>query len=113
MGKNLPTQKQMSRWWFQWLIKNTPSCKETAELLSRGMESPGSLFTRIKLRLHFIICRWCRRYMAQVRFLRRAMRQHALRAESAGPALSAEARERLKQSLGSKTTRYPGSETDG
>ena len=98
----LPTTKQINSWYFQWLIKNTPSCKEATELLSQSMERPLPLGMRVKLRLHFIICRWCKRYMIQMRFLRRALHQYARRSEVASPALSSGARERLMQSLNRK-----------
>jgi hypothetical protein len=47
-----------------------------------------------------MICKWCRRYGKQVRFLRHAAHEHPESLSDATPQkLSAEARERIKQRL--------------
>ena len=45
------------------------SCQEVFELLSQ--QPPGTLphLTRMKLRLHLILCKMCRRYRQQIRVL--------------------------------------------
>lgn len=95
----LPMAETINSGWLHWLIKNTPSCKEAAELASRSLDQAIPVGVRIKLRLHFLICRWCERYFIHMRFLRRAMRHYARRSEQEGPALSPDARRRLKQAL--------------
>jgi hypothetical protein len=50
--------------------------------------------------LHLLVCKWCRRYGKQVRFLRDAAHNHPEDLTGAVPqTLSGEARERIKQRL--------------
>jgi predicted anti-sigma-YlaC factor YlaD len=55
---------------------------------------------RIGLRIHLILCKWCRRYGRQIGFLRSAAKQQ-LDHEDCLPeqSLRAEARERMKRAL--------------
>jgi len=84
-----------------WLIKMTPPCNQIVKLVSEGMDHPLPLGTRIKVRLHCLICKWCERYKQQLIFIRSAMRQNPdkLMGQEPSAGLSAEARERLKQAL--------------
>jgi hypothetical protein len=78
----------------------SPSCREAARLQSLALDHKLSLRQRLGLRLHLFLCKWCNRYGNQLRFLRRAAREHPERlAESGPPKLSDEARERMKQRL--------------
>lgn len=95
----LPTEKQMNSGWFQWLVKTTPSCQKASELASIALENPLSLRQRLLLRLHYLICVWCKRYAFQMRFLQRAMRQYGRQVETDALKLSAEQRQRLKHAL--------------
>ena len=55
---------------------------------------------RMAVRIHLLYCVWCRRYAAQVRFLRRATRQYTDRLDDAADAkLSGEARQRIQAKL--------------
>ncbi|MFZ0827631.1 MAG: zf-HC2 domain-containing protein [Verrucomicrobiia bacterium] len=86
--------------WLVWVWKHTPNCAEMSRLASRSFEQPLSLRTRLKMRLHFLICAWCHRYARQLTFLREAAArfdEHA--GVRPGPGLSAEARLRLIQRL--------------
>jgi hypothetical protein len=86
-----------------WLIRRTPTCKDMTRLLSDAMDRPLPLGTRVRMRLHFLICKWCERYKSQLVFLRQALRRHPdkLEGESAPapPALSSETKDRLKEAL--------------
>jgi hypothetical protein len=67
------------------------------------MDRELPLLTRWKLRLHFVACCWCERYMKQLRYLRETARnfpEHANEAD--GPTLSPEARLHLKRVLNSQ-----------
>jgi hypothetical protein len=67
---------------------------------SEALDHRLCLSKRVGLRLHLLICRWCRRYGKQVRFLREAAHEHPENlAEAAPQKLSAEARERMKGRL--------------
>ncbi|MBD0316381.1 MAG: zf-HC2 domain-containing protein [Nitrospiraceae bacterium] len=85
-----------------WLIRVTPTCQEMTRLLSDEMDRPLPWKTRAKMRLHFLICKWCERYKNQLRFLRQAVRRHPEQISSddpATPSLSSEAKDRLKRTL--------------
>jgi hypothetical protein len=79
------------------------TCKRAAALLSASMERAPALGERLLLRLHLRACSACARYKAQLHALRRVLRQHAGRIEerpdSDAPALTPDARSRLKRSL--------------
>jgi len=67
---------------------------------SEGLDHSLPLFTRFKMRMHLIVCSWCRRYGKQVRFLRKAAHDHSEDLETANnQTLSADAKERIKRSL--------------
>jgi len=81
-----------------------PSCREAARAQSEALEHPLPPAKRFGLRLHLLMCRWCRRYGEQIRFLRHAAHKHTDKQTEAMPqTLSPEARERLKRALNSKT----------
>jgi hypothetical protein len=84
-----------------WLIRITPPCQDMTRLLSEAMDRPLPLGIRIKMRLHFLICKWCERYKNQLLFLRQALRRKPdeFEGEVAAPSasLSPEAKDRLKR----------------
>lgn len=78
----------------------SPNCREASRLQSEALDHSLSRGQRLGLRLHLLLCKWCRRYGNQVRFLRQAVHEHPDEVNNATPqSLSPEARERLKQSL--------------
>jgi hypothetical protein len=55
---------------------------------------------RLAVRFHLLYCVWCRRYAAQIHFLRKATKVLAVEASDAsGPKLSAEAKEQMRKRL--------------
>jgi hypothetical protein len=52
-----------------------PTCREVHRLVSEGMDRDLSLVERGRMRLHLLVCTACTRFNAQMRLLRRAMRQ--------------------------------------
>lgn len=90
------------RFLVNWLARHTPPCGEVTQLLSQSLEQPLSLRQRIGIRLHYLICIWCERYMRQLHLLRDAMHRHPHETDAA-PSLSAKARARLKRSLADQT----------
>ncbi len=59
---------------------------------------------RIKMSLHFLICKWCLRYKKQLFFIKKMLKLHPEKIEeNVSTFLSPEARERLKRSLNPKT----------
>ncbi len=78
----------------------SPSCKQAARLQSEKMDRSLTFPERLGLRVHLFLCKWCRRYGEQLKFLRSAAHQcedHLV--QEAPRNLSAEARERIKQKL--------------
>ena len=78
------------------------SCKQTAELLSRGLDEHLPLTQRMALRIHMLMCRACRQYEKQLHFIRRAARrlsQATEHGDQAATPLSPEARERIRYAL--------------
>jgi hypothetical protein len=77
-----------------------PTCRDAARLQSQALDSRLSGSKRFGLWLHLLVCKWCRRYGRQIRFLRDAAHEHSEQLADAVPGkLSAEARDRIKQRL--------------
>lgn len=76
----------------------SPSCKQAARLQSEALARPLSMPERFWLRLHLLICSWCRRFAEQVTFLRSAAHQCPEQA-NAVCGLTVEGRERIKRAM--------------
>jgi hypothetical protein len=91
--------------WFKtkfvvWVWNHTPNCAEMSRLTSRSLEQPQTVMTRLKMRLHFVICAWCRRYFEQIHFLHDAAPRLGLElGELPGRGMSAEAKQRITQRI--------------
>ena len=80
-----------------WVWNHTPSCAEMSRLTSRALEQPLTFKMRLKMRLHFVICAWCRRYFEQINFLHtHAPRMGMQLGELPGRGLSLDAKSRIK-----------------
>jgi len=78
----------------------SPNCRQAGRLQSEALDHKLSLLQRVGLRIHLLICGWCRRYGKQVRFLRDAAHKHPDElVGSTSQKLSDAARERMKQRL--------------
>lgn len=91
--------------WFKtrfvvWFWHHTPTCAEISRLTSRALEHPLTFKKRIDMRLHFVICAWCRRYFEQINFLHHTAPRLGLElGELPGRGLSAEAKQRITQRI--------------
>jgi hypothetical protein len=75
-------------------------CREASCAQSESLDHPLPFAKRVGLSLHLVLCRWCRRYGKQIRFLRVAAHEHPEEmAEAAPQKLSGEARDRIKRRL--------------
>ena len=81
-----------------WVWNHTPTCAEMSRLTSRALEQPLTIKTRMKMRLHFVICAWCRRYFEQINFLHDTAPRLELD-QLPGRGMSAEARQRILQRI--------------
>jgi hypothetical protein len=78
----------------------TPNCRDAARVQSDQLEGPLPVARRVGLFLHLLICKWCRRYGRQIRFLRKASHECPEKlSEADSRTLSNSARERIKSRL--------------
>lgn len=81
------------------------SCRETTQLISDSMQRRLPLRQRLAVAVHLLMCRFCLRYRKQIRFMEKAVdrlvesEKEGSLPETTDPCLSAEARERIKESL--------------
>src|SRR2546426_10521622 len=84
---------------FRGMAELSPRCQEAVRLQSEALDRRLPIRQRLGLRLHLILCKWCRRYGGQIKFLRSAAPQHAQHEEHEhlpSQCLAAEARERIR-----------------
>ena len=64
------------------------------------MDKERALMMRIKLRIHYLMCSFCERYMKQLKYIRQVSREFPEKiGEISDAKLSTEAKERLKEAL--------------
>lgn len=86
--------------WIMWVWNLSPNCKAATRLQSEAFDHKLSFRQRLGLRIHLVLCKWCRRYGKQITFIHNAAQSHPDEmAESAPQQLSDEARERIRQKL--------------
>jgi hypothetical protein len=96
---------QEHRSWLQFQIvllicRFTPTCPEVVRILSLGMDKELSLMMRIKLRIHYLMCSFCKRYMKQLKYIREVSREFPEKIGDVSDAsLPADAKERMKAAL--------------
>ena len=96
---------QEHRSWFQLQIvllicRFTPTCPEVVRILSLGMEKQLSLMMRMKLRIHYLMCSFCERYMKQLKYIRQVSREFPEKiGDVSNASLPADAKERMKAAL--------------
>lgn len=78
----------------------SPGCRTATRLQSEALDHQLPFRQRFGLRVHLLLCKWCRRYGKQITFLRDAAHEHPDEmAEPVPQKLSDEARERIKRKL--------------
>jgi len=96
---------QEHRSWLQlqivlFICRFTPTCPEVVRILSLGMDRELSLIMRIKLRIHYLMCSFCERYMKQLKYIRQVSREFPEKIGDVSDAsLPAGAKERMKAAL--------------
>jgi hypothetical protein len=64
------------------------------------MDKQLSLMMRMKLRIHYLMCSFCERYMKQLKYIRQVSREFPGKiGEISDATLPAEAKQRLKEAL--------------
>ncbi len=93
---------------MMWVMnKLTPTCDVITQKISESMDHKISLKNRLKIRLHVMFCKLCRRYQRQLMTMHTLL---ALRLQGEkenilpkGPTLTSRARIRIKQNLRKQT----------
>ncbi len=87
--------------------KITPTCDVITQKISEAMDHKISLRNRLKIRLHVMFCKFCRRYQRQLKTMNTLFELRLQKEEEnvlpKGPTLTSEARERIKQNLRKQT----------
>jgi hypothetical protein len=83
----------------RWSRILTLHCETASELASQEMDEPLGLADRLALRAHVLICRSCRRFQRQLRWIRLAARSHVRDKPVDQATLSPEARIRIARTL--------------
>ena len=86
--------------WITWVWNHSLNCAEMSRLASQSLEQRLPLSTRFKMRLHYLICVWCKRYSRQLKFLHDSaphFHEHTETLPNRG--LSAEAKQRIVRRL--------------
>jgi hypothetical protein len=90
--------------------KSLASCADNARLISRQLDEPLPLRSRLLLLIHLAGCQSCRRYSGQVRFLRGVFAGYERRSEGLeAESLPAERRSQIKALLRSASSAPDGS----
>jgi len=80
--------------------KEMLNCKQTSVLVSQSLDRPLTWRERWAVRLHLLICVYCRRFTAQLKWIQGAMQSWQTHAtDRTEDVLSAAARERITQQL--------------
>jgi len=86
--------------WVVWVWNHTPNCAEMSRLASQALDRKLPLGMRLKMRLHHLICRWCKSYSKHLQFLRKAAPHLDERfGEVPSRGLSAGARQRILEQI--------------
>ncbi len=86
--------------WVGWVWNHTPNCAEMSKLASQELDRKLPWNLRLKMRLHYVICCWCKRYRKQLHFLREAaLRLDERFGDLPSRRLSAGARQRILEQI--------------
>lgn len=86
--------------WRKLQLIMTIECEHASRLTSEALERKLSWHERAALRMHTFVCKSCRRFESQLRFIRDAMRKSGTRELETldeGPQLDPDFKARLKQ----------------
>ena len=77
------------------------NCKEVSEMVSESMDRALPFYQRVLIRMHLLMCKYCKRCKEQFKTIRAAMRYEELQGKEldASRSLSSGGKERLKEFL--------------
>lgn len=97
---NMDSLVNIRRRLFSALAELSPSCKAVTRLQSEALDHKLTWRHRSGLRLHLMLCKWCRLYGKQIAIVHNVAHSHPDEVTLAVPQqLSDEARERIRQNL--------------
>jgi len=86
------------------------NCRQATRLISQSLDAKLPWHRRLAMKVHLLYCVWCRRYAAQLKFLRRATRELPSEAADAAPQkLSSEEKEQMNSRLQESVKKLPPS----
>jgi hypothetical protein len=86
--------------WVGLMCLITPRCHEMTRLISAEREKPHSGITKLRMRWHYGICVWCKRYHDQIGLLGMLGRAFPEESSEHGKSqLTDDAKARLKEAL--------------
>jgi hypothetical protein len=77
----------------------SPSCRQATRLQSQALDRKLNVSQSVGLRIHLLLCKWCRRYGAHLRFLREARKRTSPDHELPVAGMPPEVRERIRRKL--------------
>ncbi len=76
------------------------NCKEVSRLVSESLDRKLPLYQRIGVRVHLLMCKFCRRFQQQLILIRETIRAESLYADTESYlSLPPEAQKRIKRFL--------------
>jgi hypothetical protein len=83
------------------IVAITPKCKDITRLASESLERPLPWHLRLRLKIHFLVCVWCERYVSQLEFMHRCLHKEGEHGHERADAakLSGDAKGRLRRAL--------------
>ena len=76
------------------------NCRQVTRLVSQSMDGRLRWYQRLGVRIHLLYCVWCRRYAAQLQFLRKATQDLGSELDTVpAHSLSNEARDKIQTRL--------------
>jgi hypothetical protein len=96
----MPRKNRLRALLDEWNARAMFTCHDMTRLISQAQDGRLPWTSRWRMKLHFLLCKWCRRYRRQLGLLRRALTRLPER-DLDGPMeeLSSEAKARLKRRL--------------
>jgi len=86
------------------------NCRQATRLISQSLDAKIPWHQRLAMKVHLLCCVWCRRYAAQLKFLRRATRELPPEALDAAPQkLSIVEKEQMSARLQESVKKLPPS----
>ncbi len=64
--------ESLKKRWAVWVWNHTPNCADLSRLASQSLDRKLPWNLRLEMRLHNLICGWCKRYRKQLQFLHQA-----------------------------------------